>query len=110
MSRVPSSTSASLLSFSFSSSISEGSTRPRCLLSRTRSETFGMYPTGSTPISLTESFSERNTFSLMLLNMTPLMLFSLNSRNPLSIARADMLAPRQLSSSMTGMPSFWETS
>ena len=110
MSRVPSRTSASLLSLSFSSSISEGSTRPRCLLSSTRSETLGTYPMGSTPISLAAGAMVSYTLWDMLLKITPLMLLGLNSRNPFSIGSTDMLAPLQLRSRTTGMSSLCETS
>ena len=44
------------------------------------------------------------------LNITPLILFSVNPRNPSRMARFDTLAPLLLISSMTGASSFLETS
>ena len=110
MSKVFSSTSASLLSFSLRFSTSPGSTSPRCLLSRTRSLTFGTYPMAFTPIFSAWGAIVLNTRSDILLKMTPLMLFSLNLRNPWRTGSTERLAPRQSIRSTTGVSVFIETS
>ena len=110
MSTDSSSTAPSLWSFSLRDSISPGRTNPRCLLSSTRSDTFGTYPRGSMPISLTRGATASKTFLDIWLKMTPRMLFSAKSLNPFRTATVESEAPLAFTRRTTGMPSLLETS